>query len=119
MDSPSNDLRSRINATPTSQKSHPDGREKPTSSAKSTSYAEDLDDGPTRISLLDVVRVLAGLFLLSGTLSYFITGNSVTWNYRPAFTRPARIKAWLVRAPKLKVDELESATAPTTRIPYD
>lgn len=102
MDSPSHDLRSRTNATSTSQKSRTDVREKPTSSAKPTSHVEDTDDGPTRISLLDILRVLAGLFLLSGTLSYFITGNSVTWNYRPAFTRPARIKAWLVRTLKLQ-----------------
>ena len=63
----------------------------------SIAAADDDNEGPTRLSFLDIIRVLAGLILLSITLSYFITGNSITWNYRPAFTRPARIKAWLVR----------------------
>lgn len=55
------------------------------------------EDGPTRLSVTDVLRILGGLLLLSSTLSYFITGESIFWNYRPAFTRPVRIKAWLVR----------------------
>ncbi|MCJ1301753.1 hypothetical protein MMC08_004554 [Hypocenomyce scalaris] len=51
---------------------------------------------PTRISLLDILRLLGGLLLLSCTLSYFITGSSLIWNQTPpAFTRPARIRAWL------------------------
>lgn len=67
------------------------------STSKSKAYASDPDEGPDRLSLPDVLRILAGLFLLSSTLSYFITGNSILWGYRPAITRPARIKAWLVR----------------------
>ena len=67
------------------------------STSKPKAYVSDPDDGPSRLSVLDVLRVLGGLFLLSSTLSYFITGNSIIWGYRPAFTRPARIKAWLVR----------------------
>ena len=68
-----------------------------TSTSKPKAYLSDPDEGPSRLSLLDVLRVLSGLFLLSSTLSYFITGNSILWGYRPAITRPARIKAWLVR----------------------
>ena len=60
-------------------------------------YVSDADEGPSRLSLLDVLRILGGLFLLSSTLSYFITGYSISWGYRPAVTRPARIRAWLVR----------------------
>ena len=67
-----------------------------TTSRKSKTYASDQEDGPNHLSVLDVLRVLGGLFLLSSTLSYFITGNSVLWDYRPAITRPARIKAWFV-----------------------
>ena len=61
----------------------------------------DADDDPasTRISLLDIVRVIAGLLVLSAALSYIVTSNSYTWNYRPAFTRPERVKAWWVRVP--------------------
>ncbi|KAL8711247.1 MAG: hypothetical protein Q9220_004392 [cf. Caloplaca sp. 1 TL-2023] len=46
-------------------------------------------------SLLDILRLLTGLLLLSTTLSYFIT-STATWSYPPpAWTRPARIRAWL------------------------
>lgn len=50
-----------------------------------------------RISALDVLRVLAGLVLLSSALSYLVTNTSLTWNHRPAWTRPAVVRAWLVR----------------------
>ena len=73
------------------------------SKSKPKAYDADPDEGPSRLSLLDVLRVLGGLFLLSSTLSYFITGNSILWGYRPAFTRPARIKAWLVRSLPFKI----------------
>ena len=56
------------------------------------------EDGPLSLSVLDVLRILGGLVLLSSALSYFVTGNSIVWNApRPAWTRPARIKAWWVR----------------------
>jgi len=88
----SSNLRSRPNAT----HSNPNGTSPSSSSPAEKPSATDEDEGPSRISVLDVLRVLAGLILLSSALSYFITGNSVTWNYRPAFTKPARVKAWLV-----------------------
>ncbi|CAD6586958.1 MAG: hypothetical protein ASARMPRED_002894 [Alectoria sarmentosa] len=65
------------------------------STSKTKAYVSDPDEGPSRLSLLDVLRVVAGVFLLSSALSYFITGNSILWGYRPAITRPAKIKAWL------------------------
>lgn len=44
--------------------------------------------------VLDVARVLGGVLLLSGTLSYLVTGNkSLTWNYN---VNPARLKTWIV-----------------------
>ena len=89
-------LRSRTNLPPkdplTAAKNDPSD-----SSSKPKVYTTDQDEGPNRLSLLDVLRVLGGLLLLSSTLSYFVTGNSILWGYRPAITRPARIKAWLVR----------------------
>ena len=54
------------------------------------------DNTPPRLSILDVLRVLGGLFLLSSTLSYFITRDSILWGWRPPLTRVARIQAWLV-----------------------
>lgn len=83
-------LRSRANLPPKD-------RDAPSPSAsKPNASVSDPDEDPSRLSLLDILRVLGGLFLLSSTLSYFITGNSILWGYRPALTRPAQLKAWLV-----------------------
>ena len=91
-------LRSRNIVPPTDRKAvHTADDDQSVPTPKPKIYFSDSDEGPNRLSLLDVLRVLGGLFLLSGTLSYFITGNSILWGYRPAVTRPARIKAWLVR----------------------
>ncbi|KAL8727629.1 MAG: hypothetical protein Q9166_005937 [cf. Caloplaca sp. 2 TL-2023] len=46
-------------------------------------------------SSLDILRLILAGLLLSTTLSYFITSDSFTWGYRPVWTRPARIRAWL------------------------
>lgn len=51
----------------------------------------------SRLSVLDILRILGGLFLLSSTLSYFVTSNSIFWNYRPPFAKLAELKAWIVR----------------------
>ncbi|KAI9842705.1 MAG: hypothetical protein M1837_006990 [Sclerophora amabilis] len=47
------------------------------------------------ISVTDVLRILGGLLLLSSVLSYFITNDSVLWNYRPSWTYLPVLKAWL------------------------
>ncbi|KAI9817447.1 MAG: hypothetical protein M1827_001057 [Pycnora praestabilis] len=47
------------------------------------------------LSILDVLRVLGGLFLLSSALSWFVTNESILWGYRPNFTRPAVIHRWI------------------------
>lgn len=55
----------------------------------------------TSFSLLDIVRLLGGLFLLSSTLSYFVTSNSIFWNYGPSFAaQSGRLTAWLVCFPR-------------------
>ncbi|KAI4218342.1 MAG: hypothetical protein LQ349_008753 [Xanthoria aureola] len=60
------------------------------------SSTTDDDERISRLpSLLDIFRLLLLGILLSTTLSYFITSESLTWNYRPPWTRPARIRAWL------------------------
>ena len=41
------------------------------------------------LSILDILRILAGLFLLNSLLSYFITNDSFLWGWRPWFIRPA------------------------------
>lgn len=56
---------------------------------------EDEDDN--RISLLDIIRVIASLALLSCGLSYYMTNTeSYLWGYRPWFTRWPIVKAYLV-----------------------
>ncbi|KAI5247968.1 cytochrome b5 [Aureobasidium subglaciale] len=45
--------------------------------------------------LTDVLRVLGGLFLLSSALSYFVTSSSITWGWRPWYSKPALVASWL------------------------
>ena len=40
------------------------------------------------IGVVDVLRILGGLFLLNCLLSYFVTNDSVLWGWRPWFVRP-------------------------------
>lgn len=48
------------------------------------------------MGVMDILRILGGLFLLSCLLSYFVTNESILWGYRPWFTRPAVVSQWLV-----------------------
>jgi len=48
-----------------------------------TYSSADLEDSATRIGVLDVLRVLAGVALLSSTISYFVTGSSFVWGLQP------------------------------------
>lgn len=53
--------------------------------------------GSTRTSLLDALRVLTTLVALTLLLSYYLTsGDSWTFNYRPWYTRPGRLGAYIV-----------------------
>ncbi|KAL1582376.1 hypothetical protein WHR41_08878 [Cladosporium halotolerans] len=47
------------------------------------------------VGVVDVLRILGGLFLLNCLLSYFITNDSVLWGYRPWFVRPAAVMRYL------------------------
>lgn len=56
---------------------------------------EDEDDHG--ISLLDIIRIIVSLILLSCGLSYYMTNTeSYLWGYRPWFTRWPVMKAYLV-----------------------
>lgn len=66
-----------------------------TTNAKPRVDFEDPDAHPT-ITLLDGLRILVGLALLSGLLSYFVTGNSVVWGYNAWWTQPKAVAASLV-----------------------
>lgn len=49
------------------------------------------------VSVSDVLRILGGIVLLNCALSYFVTNQSVTWGWRPWYSKPSEVKAWLVR----------------------
>lgn len=49
-----------------------------------------------KVTVLDVLRVLGGVLLLNFALSWYITGESFLWGWRPWFSRPDGLKAWLV-----------------------
>lgn len=49
------------------------------------------------ISVLDIIRVIASLTILSCGLSYYMTNSeSYLWGYRPWFTRWPLVKSYLV-----------------------
>jgi predicted heme/steroid binding protein len=51
----------------------------------------------SRLSVLDVLRILGGLVLLSSGLSYLTTsGSSMTWGYNPWWTRAREWKTLMV-----------------------
>ncbi|KAF7512586.1 hypothetical protein GJ744_000847 [Endocarpon pusillum] len=53
------------------------------------------------ISPTDLVRTLTTLLAVSLSLSYYLTsGDSLTFHYRPWFTKPTQLKAW-IRGPLL------------------
>jgi hypothetical protein len=53
----------------------------------------------SRLSVLDILRILGGLVLLSSGLSYLTTsGESMTWGYNAWWTRAREWKTILVRA---------------------
>ncbi|KAK4505798.1 hypothetical protein PRZ48_003763 [Zasmidium cellare] len=57
----------------------------------------------TGIGIIDIFRIIAGLLLLNCIASYFVTGDSVTWNYRPWWIRP-NILAARLRGPVILTD---------------
>jgi predicted heme/steroid binding protein len=55
------------------------------------------------LSVLDILRLMAGGLLLNCLLSYFITSNSLTWGWRPWFIRPKVVLRYL-QGPVLLTD---------------
>ncbi|KAF2673669.1 cytochrome b5 [Microthyrium microscopicum] len=52
-------------------------------------------DEPIRFGVLDILRILLGLFVLSSAMSWFINGDSMLWGWKPWFTRIGPISTWL------------------------
>lgn len=65
-----------------------------------------------RLSVLDVLRIIGGIVLLSSGLSYLTTGGeSMTWRYNPWWTRVAEWRGLLVCLTiSLQTTQLRSAT---------
>ncbi|KAL8994446.1 MAG: hypothetical protein Q9169_005591 [Polycauliona sp. 2 TL-2023] len=91
----SSTLRSRPTAAKPNDSTEESSSSSPTREYNLSSTSDD-DEPVSRLpSFLDIIRLLLVGILLSTTLSYFITSDSLIWGYRPAWTRPARIRAWL------------------------
>jgi predicted heme/steroid binding protein len=58
---------------------------------------DDSDAGVGGISVLDMLRVLAGLLIVSCGLSYIIMDGSLTWGWRPWYLNYNSVRAWMVR----------------------
>ncbi len=68
------------------------------SQGKGPRPAKAYEKSPFRgISTLDILRVLGGIVVLNCALSWLVTGESVSWGYRPWFTKAGMVKAWWVR----------------------
>ena len=69
-------------------------KEAPSPSAAALAKAED----HSPFNWLDIARSLVFLVLLSGSVSYFVTGESFLWNLqRPKWTQVDVIRSWIVR----------------------
>lgn len=53
------------------------------------------NESSPRFTLLDVLRLITGLILLSIALSYFTTGHSLLWGWSPWFLSVPQLKAYL------------------------
>ncbi|KAI1936233.1 hypothetical protein LOZ66_004690 [Ophidiomyces ophidiicola] len=62
---------------------------------------ERYDEESNKMTVIDVFRLLFLLLLASSGLSYFITGDSVTWGVKPQFARWSAILSRLVWEPFL------------------
>jgi hypothetical protein len=48
-------------------------------------------------NLLDIFKVILVTLALSAALSWFITGESFLWGWKPWWSQPGAIRSWMVR----------------------
>jgi predicted heme/steroid binding protein len=60
----------------------------------------------------DVLRILGGILLLNCALSYFVTSSSLTWGWRPWYSKPGVVATWLVRYTELSAYNGRDASKP-------
>jgi len=65
-----------------------------------------------RFKATDILRILGGLLLLNAAISYFVTSNSVTWGYRPWWSKPRQLSQFLVSTTPVSHD---TELTPTVR----
>ncbi|KAI9838084.1 MAG: hypothetical protein M1819_006239 [Sarea resinae] len=86
---------------------------------KGSKAAADSED-ETSVTMLDIVRLVVGLVLLSTVLSYFVTsGTSFVWGVkRPWWAKPAQLQAYINGPIALTPDQLSqyNGTDPTLPI---
>ena len=71
----------------------------------------------TALSIIDFLRIVAGLLLLNGLLSYFITNDSFLWGWRPWFVRPQVVSRWLKGPVDLTDAELARYNGTDSKLP--
>lgn len=71
----------------------------------------------SRFSVLDVVRVLAGCILLSGTLSYLFTNGSFLWGYKPWFANWGTLKRTVMGPVVLTDEQLKAYDGTNPKLP--
>jgi hypothetical protein len=77
------------------RKPAPDASEEKKASPAPAALAKKEDYSP--FNWLEIARSLVFIILLSGSLSYFVTGESFVWNLqRPKWTQVDVIKSWIV-----------------------
>ncbi|KAL1634626.1 hypothetical protein SLS58_010621 [Diplodia intermedia] len=74
-----------------------DGKERSRSRGRGRRASPEADD-IGKVTVLDVLRVLGGVLLLNFALSWYITGESFLWGWRPWFARPDGLRAWMLSA---------------------
>ena len=68
------------------------------------------------VGVMDILRILGGLFLLNCLLSYFITNDSMLWGWRPWFVRPGVVMRYLVSLSKASTRNRTELTAACSKV---
>jgi predicted heme/steroid binding protein len=69
----------------------------PTIAPSSPPSAKPTTKKSSGFGVTDILRILGGILLLNCALSYFITSSSLTWGWRPWYSKPGVVATWLVR----------------------
>lgn len=48
------------------------------------------------VSVTDLLRLAVGVLVINCLMSYFVTNESVSWGWRPWFSKPRAVQAWWV-----------------------